>query len=184
MKRMEVTPQKIGENTFYLKPFPAFVAANLSGELAALITPMLGSLAPLLGKNGDGDKRTNSETATDVLDMDVEEALPALSTAFSALTGDKIERLMGKLLIDNRNISVECEETNWEVKQMNRDLADEIFCGDVQDMFTLCWYVIKLNFSGFFKKLGAQFGSLLERLPADTPSTADGETSTSRGSQS
>lgn len=178
MKRMEVTEQKIGEKTFYLKPFPAFVAANLSGELAALITPMLGSLAPLLGSiNDDGEKRTGGSD-TDILDMDIADAIPAVSRAFSSLTGDKLEQLLNKLLIDNKNISVECEETNGEVKRLDKDLANEIFCCEVQDLYILCWYVIKLNFGGFFKKLGTRFGGLKERLSEMVPSTSGGETST------
>ena len=35
---------------------------------------------------------------------------------------------------------------------------DELFCGEVEDMFVLMWYVIQVNFSGFFKKLAARFG--------------------------
>ena len=37
MKQMEVTEKKIGDNTFYIKPFPAFVAVNISGDLASVV---------------------------------------------------------------------------------------------------------------------------------------------------
>ena len=59
---MKFTEKQIGENTFYIKPFPAFVAANISGDLAAVITPMIGSLAPLFAdQKGEGrmTKRTS-----------------------------------------------------------------------------------------------------------------------------
>lgn len=174
MKQMEVTEKTIGENTFYLKPFPAFTAVNISGELAAILTPMLGSLVALVGGSSNGEKSTE-EKAESVMDIDVEDALPVLSNAFSSLSGDKFERLMKKLLIDHKNISVECEATDGKVKPLTMELANEVFCGDVQDMYILCFEVIKLNFSGFFKKLGAQFGNLQGLLQKKTPSTDDGE---------
>lgn len=164
MKRMEVTEKQIGENTFYLRPFPAFTAANISGELASLITPMISGLAPVFaGKSMD-----------QVMTMEMEDAMPAFSDAFSALSGDKVERMMKKLLVDHENISVDIPETG-KTEVLNLDLANEVFCGDVQDMFLLCFEVIKINFSGFFRKLGAQFGDLRGLMKMGSPSTESTE---------
>lgn len=164
MKRMEVTEKQIGENTFYLRPFPAFTAANISGELASLITPMISGLAPVFaGKSMD-----------QVMTMEMEDAMPAFSDAFSALSGDKVERMMKKLLVDHENISVDITETG-KTEVLNLDLANEVFCGDVQDMFLLCFEVIKINFSGFFRKLGAQFGDLRGLMKMGSPSTESTE---------
>ena len=44
--------------------------------------------------------------------------------------------------------------------------ADELFCGDLQDMYQLAIKVIQLNFKGFFKKLAAQSGLDLEKVGA------------------
>lgn len=173
MKQLETTEKRIGDSIFYIKPFPAFVAANISGDLAALITPLLGGLAPLLG-NGTAQNG-------DVMDMDVSDVLPSLTEAFSSLSGDKFERLMKKLLIDHKNIAVVNEETtNGEVQLMSYDLANEVFCGEVQDMYILCWEVIRLNFKGFFKKLGTRFGGVIQAITqkTGTPSTANGESLT------
>ena len=52
MKRMETTEKVIGENTFYIRPFAAFTAANISGEVIAVLSPVLGGLAPLFGDMG------------------------------------------------------------------------------------------------------------------------------------
>lgn len=160
MKLLEVTEKRIGENTFYLKRFPAFTAANLSGELSALIAPMLTALAPLVG-----------EKTTDVMNLDMDKVAPALTSAFSSLSGDKFESLMKKLLIDSRNISVDNPETG-RTEILTMDLANELFCGDVQDMFLLCFEVIRVNYGGFFRKLGAQFGDLLGHLMT-TPSSGN-----------
>ena len=167
MKQMNVTEKRIGENAFYIKPFPAFTAANLSGELASILAPVLSSLAPLFG-DGDGD----------VMDMDIEKALPSVGAAFSGISGDRFEKIMKKLLIDNRNISVEGEATENEVKLLSYDLANEIFCGDIDEMYILCFEVIKLNFGGFFKKLGTQSGSLKDFVQKKIPSTKSTESST------
>lgn len=176
MKQMEVTEKKIGDSTFYIKPFPAFVAVNISGELASVLSPLLGGVAALVGSSNE--EEGSEDKPKNIMDVDVEDALPALTSAFSSISGDKFERLMKKLLINNKNISVECEATDGEVKLLDYDLANEVFCGDVQDMYILCFEVIRLNFKGFFKKIGVQFGSLKELLQKKAPSTKNGETST------
>lgn len=171
MKQMEVTEKRIGENAFYIKPFPAFVAANLSGELVALLAPILGSLAPLFGTD-----------EANVMEVELGDALPSLSKAFSSLSGDKFERIMRKLLIDSKNISVEGEATDNEVKLLSYDLANEVFCGEIEEMYLLCFEVIKLNFGGFFKKLGTQSGSLQGMLQKMVPGMNNTEPSTSKDS--
>ena len=52
------------------------------------------------------------------------------------------------------------------------------------DMFILCYEVIKLNFKGFFKRVGIQSGSLIDKLRKGTPTSENGETSTSDASAS
>ena len=168
MKQMEVTEKKIGESTFYIKPFPAFTAANISGELASIFTPIIGSIAPLLGGAADGN--------VNIMDAEIDQALSAVTNAFSGLSGEKFESLMKKLLIVNKNISVEnAEATDGECKLLTYDLANEVFCGEVQDMYMLCFEVIKLNYKGFFKKLGARFGNLQGLLEKVSPSLASSE---------
>ena len=45
------------------------------------------------------------------------------------------------------------EDGNQHAERLTSDLVNEIFCGEVQDLFILCFYVIRLNFNGFFKKI-------------------------------
>lgn len=151
MKQMEITMKKIGDTKFYIAPFPAFTSARISGNLASVIAPILGGFAPML-KGVDGN---NTE---DIMSKDMDEMLPVLTDAFSHLEGEKLESLMKQLLIDYKNISYEDED--GETEQLTFDAANEIFCGEMQDMFILCWEVIKLNFSGFFKKISSQSGNL------------------------
>lgn len=168
MKRMEATEKVIDGNVFYIRPFGAFTAANISGELSAVVAPILGTLGPLIGEikpemeDGTDSTKTMEEkaenAAADILNMDIEEAMPVLTSAFSSISGDKFEHLMKRLLVDYQNISVEGEATDGTTKILNKDLADEIFCGELQDMVILCFEVIKVNFGGFFKKLANRSG--------------------------
>lgn len=167
MKRMETTEKVIGENTFYIRPFSAFTAANISAELTSVLSPMVGSVGAMIGKV-DASSAEDSVDLVDIMNLDIEKALPALAAAFGSLSGDRMEKLMLRLLVDNKNIAVEGEATDGRTVQMSKDLADEVFCGEVQDMFILCYEVIKVNYGNFFKKLVARFG----RQQADTETEA------------
>lgn len=146
MKQLEPIKEKVGEIDFYITPFPAFKAANMTGELASVLAPLLGALAPMVA-NGAG-----------LLDIDASAAAEAMMGCTS-INGDKLEKLMRKLLLGG-HIVAECEneEGEMEPQRLTSEIADEIFCGNVQDMFVLCFHVIKLNFNGFFKRLAAQSG--------------------------
>lgn len=159
MKRTEVTEVSISDHNFYLTPFPAFKATNIAGELAVLLVPIVSALIPLAGGEDDEGK-----AKLNINDFTMEQAVPALSKAFSTVSGDKFEALIKRLLIENNNVAVEGEATNGKTERLTKDLADEIFCQDVFGMLALCWEVIKLNFAGFFAKLGTQSGSLGEAL--------------------
>lgn len=147
LRQMEPAAAKVGGMKFYITPFPAFKAANLTGELASVLAPLLGVLAPLVKEDGG-----------DLMDIDVGTAAQAMSGC-TAISGDKMERLMQKLLLGG-HITVEApnEEGEIEPQRLDMDLANELFCGEVQDMFSLCFHVIKLNFNGFFRKFAGLSG--------------------------
>lgn len=125
-------------------PFGAFTAANLSGELGSMLGPVIGSIAPLVA-----DKKIS-------LDDDVATAAPQLATAFSSLSGEKLERLMKKLIC-SKNIV-----TKTDGEWLTEEMADEIFCGKVDEMFQLAFFVLRENFGGFFEKAGSLFGKLTQ----------------------
>lgn len=141
LKQMEKSKQNVGGVEFYISPFPAFKAANLTGELASVLAPLLGVLAPLVGDGKNG-----------LMDIDVSKAADAISGC-SNIDGDKLEKLMQKLLLGGHIVAeIENERGEVEPKRLDKDTVNEMFCGDVQDMFVLCFHVIKLNFNGFFKR--------------------------------
>ncbi len=161
MKQLEPKQVQVNNNTFYIFPFPAFKAANMSGQLISLVTPMLASLAPMINQNGNA------------LDTDLDKAAPLIASSFSALSGDKLEDMLKKLLLGG-NITVEVP--NQQAVRLDEDTANEIFTGDTQDMFVLAFEVIKLNYAGFFTKVASQFGiqkGVLEKATTTLKSTVD-----------
>ena len=153
-KQMEPAVQQIGSNTFYIYPFPAFVSANLSGEIIALLTPMIASIASVVGENKNEEKS--------IMDMEINEVAPHIVGAFSSLSGDKVERLLRKLLLAN-NIGV-LPDGESDAKWLNEDICNMLFCGSTQDMFILAFYVIKVNYAGFFEKIESLPGSAKDIL--------------------
>lgn len=148
MKTNEPVHVIIGEREYHIFPFPAMKSANLSGELAGMLLPIFGSFTPLAAKlKGEEDSK--------ILDSDLSEIAPLIADAFKNFSGDKVEAFLRKFLLA-KNITVEMG--NGKVEYLTEDVANEIFCGETQDMFILVFHVIKVNFSGFFKKLAAQFG--------------------------
>lgn len=173
MKLHESTQVTISGNHFYIFPLPAFAAANLSGDILSLLAPVISGIAPAM---------TSSSPETNV-----EEILPSISTAFNALSGDRLETLLRKMLIDGKRITVETED-NPDGARLDQDLINELFCGNVQDMYILAYHVIRVNYSGFFKKLSSRFGGVIKRMAAQTPSdstensTQDSSTNSNSGS--
>lgn len=155
LKQMEPTKETVGGYNFYIRPFAAFKAANLTGELASVLAPLLGALAPLVSDQKEGS----------LMDVDAAQAAEALSNCTN-ISGDKMEKLMQKLLLGG-HIVVELpdEEGKTKAERLDMDIANEIFCGEVQDMFILCFHVIKLNFNGFFKKIAGLSGKAGSAVP-------------------
>lgn len=171
MKQMEYTKKKIGENTFYIKPFGAFPAAYVSAELSKTLAPAIGSLAPIIG--GDEELEEGKDFNFDIGKMEMKDVLPVLTNALGSLSGDSFEQLLYLLLVKHKNITIKGEATDGETEILDMDRANEVFCGELQDMLILCVEVIKVNYSGFFKKIAGRFGDLqksteTQTLPSDT----------------
>lgn len=157
MKMQDPVKVTVGGRDFYIRPFSAFKAANISGEVVKVVVPILGAVLPAFG----------TKDVSQVMDEDVSELAPAITKSFDALTGDKCEKLLRDLLVKNDNIAVNFD---GETTRLTEDIANEIFCGEVQNMYILAFHVIKANYGGFFKKLGVQSGSAAELLQKMTKS--------------
>lgn len=199
MKAMEVTQKTIDDYTYYIRPIPAFPAAGLSAELLNFLSPIVGGLVPIIGsvvgsgigdkiaQSNDGSKKDGSTLTDEELleimgNIDIESIMPSIQTALDGLDGNRTEALMRKLLITYGNVYVEGEATDGNSKQLDNGLANAVFCGDVQNMYVLCFYVIQVSFKGFFKKLLNRFG-LLEKIPQQIKTSKNTEISMSQPSQ-
>lgn len=153
LKQLEPIVETVGDYKFYITPFPALKAANMTGELASLMLPLFGALAPLV-KDGDSEKKENSRKKENgLMDIDAGEAAAAIASSLT-IDGNKMEKLIQKFLLGGHiTVELEDEDGDTEGYRLDEDLLNEIFCGEVQDMFILCFYVIRINFSGFFGKL-------------------------------
>lgn len=149
MKQQDATEVVVNDNHYFIRPFPAFRAANISGEVIKVIIPIIGSVLPFVTANGDAS----------ALDADLATIAPEITKAFESLSGDAVEKLLRNLLIKGNNIAV---DINGETKPLTEDLVNELFCGEVQDMYILAFHVIKINYGGFFGKLGTQSGKVAE----------------------
>ncbi len=155
LKQMEAEHVSIAGMDFHIYPFPAFKAANISGEIATVLSPVLGALLPLISGAKEGQEDNGDDS---LLDLDAKKAAAAIMQC-NSLNGDRMEQLMRKLLLGG-HIVVETEDERGEIRpqKLNADLTDEIFCGRVQDMFAVCFHVIRINYNGFFRKPGGPSG--------------------------
>lgn len=170
LRQTEPKKETIGDYNFYIKPFPAMVAANLTGDLASLLTPVLAALLPLVGSDKGAEE--GGEGDGGLMDVDVDQAAASMAKSMDGFSGKKVESMMKKLLIAYKNVAVELpvededgvETGEYDQEILDMDIANEIFCGDVQDMFILAFCVIRLNFNGFFKRLAGPSGKAGEAL--------------------
>ena len=158
MKQMEPKDITVQGMQFHVFPFPAFKAANISGELAALIAPILGGLAPMLGGGTENP-----------LDIDAEKAVPAITGALNTLSGDKVEEILKKLLVTGQNITVDID---GKTVYLTESLANELFCMEAQGLYMLAFEVVRCNFGGFFAKLGSLSGSAAGKVKQLTANAA------------
>lgn len=174
MKQFESVEKNIQGTTFYIRPFGAFTAANLSGELGKILMPFLGAVAPaVLSTLSDGKGEVSDGKS--LFDIDSEEIIPDVMNAFSNVSGDQLERLLKKLLATHKNISYLREDGKAII--LNEDMANELFCGSTQGLFLLAFEVIRVNFNGFFGNLGNQSGAVSKLVKKVVPSMESMESS-------
>lgn len=173
------TPVIIGDATFYIYPFSAFTAANITGDLTSILVPILASLAPaVLGALTSEDSSSDDS----IFDMDISTATPNLVSALSAVDGNTLEKLLRKLLVKHQNISYETFDDKT-VRWLDDNAVNELFTGELADMLLLAAEVLKLNFKGFFKKLGSQYGVQIEAAMSKLGFKKTTDTSTEADSQ-
>lgn len=173
-RMIQPTKRDIGKFTFYIYPLPAFTAANLSTEVVSLLSPLAGSIAGAFKTSGDSSSKDDSAEKKSLMDMDINEAAPYIAGAFSHLSADKVEKLIRALLLGG-NVAV-CEAESSDAEYLTEDKCNEVFRGNVQNMFVLAFYVLRENYGDFFVNIGSRSGDAIEAVkkmisPDMAPST-------------
>lgn len=161
-KLMEATHVSYNDVEYAIFPFPAMVATGIAGDLAKYIGPIVSALAPLV--SGDLKSTTVDEMGTEILgnvmQRQVDELVPVLQSAFSALDGKSLQKVVSSLLTTNGNINYEYVDDNGRAvtKRLTASTMDELFIGNLDVMLKLCIDVVRVNYSGFFGNLLSQSG--------------------------
>lgn len=143
----------IGENTFFIRPFPPFEAIAILGDLQKLLGPALGKAAASL----QGGSVESKET---LLNRKVDAAM--LGAAFEKLAdtvdGSKLQAACKKLL-NQHYIAVQTPDDS-EPYRLTEGKINEVFLANLGDMFILIGNVLAVTYGDFFGKLTGLTGKL------------------------
>lgn len=167
MKRqMEPHKVAIGQVEYAIYPFSAFDAAEISGDLANFLSPLVAGIVPVIGVvanstlGEDASEAKAQRAIAALLEEDVQSYVPVIMTTLKAVDGNSLKVILKKLLVEYKNIACEYRDENGKVVQtvLTEDVANQVFVGGLDEMVMLAIEVVKVNFSGFFRKLLARFG--------------------------
>lgn len=156
LKQHEATRVNYDGIDFAIFPFPAMKAACISGDLVKFLTPVIGGLLPAFKGGVDGEKALSS-----LLQMDMSDLMSMVQIITASLDAGTIEKLLSELLTDSGNVSCEYRDDKGKAVKtvLTKDVADEIFVGNLDSMLMLAVDVVKLNYGDFFTKLLGRFGN-------------------------
>lgn len=133
----------IGENVYYIKRFPPFLALEILGDLqkqfaGPLIAQLDGKEAP---KNADGNVVLDAESANKMMQ--------SFANLSNKLDGKTLREIAEKLLTEN-NVSV---AINGDDPIKFNKQAQGLALENVADIITLCWEVLKFNYAEVIARL-------------------------------
>lgn len=153
----KVTEFKQNGNVFYIRPMNPFLSLRLLGDLQKLVAPVVGNIFAAFGDKKDKKKDEKQEVAEaeskeekGLFDRDFDMA--AVEKTFTAIAehidGDKIEKMCSRIL-DKDYIAVSID--GREAEPLGRAQLNELFTGNITDMFILVVEVLKVNYQDFTK---------------------------------
>lgn len=139
--------------SFFISPFPVFIAARITAQLSKVLSPILGGVIALLGSEDETGEDTEKDLSENVV-----AAIPAFTAAMQGLSPVEFEKLARELLVNSRNIAFKNQDyPNGEI--LTEDAVNAIFAGNTQNMYILAFHVIKENYGGFFGKFKIPSGN-------------------------
>lgn len=137
--RFDVKNKKIGENTFYVRPLPPLTALRLYGDLQKTLTA---SLRGGLTTKGESDSITETLLNSDI---NIGNIIAQLGANFN---GEVLTQFTERLL-DKDYVSVK-PKGETEAVVLDEQMVNELFTGNILEMFKLEFFVIEVNFGDFF----------------------------------
>lgn len=136
LAKFETKNKKIGDNVFYVCPFPPFQALELLGDIQAVVTTaMKDSISAV-------DKESES-----VLDAKIN--IGVIIAGFGKnLTGNVLVKFANRM-IDAEYVSV-MQKGEDEAVKLTEALANNLFSAKLTDMLKLLYFIIEVNYSDFF----------------------------------
>lgn len=146
-------------------PFPARRAIQLKVRLAKAIGPAIAELIPALGalgKDDPGDAKDQDAKAD--VEASTEAALSAFPKAMACLAENLGEEEFTQTILDLMELS------SRDDTQITPEYFDTAFAGNFAEMYKAIWFILKVNYSDFFKGLGASdIGRSLKALLPASP---------------
>lgn len=133
----------VGSQSFTVMKMNAFEANALLLRIKNIALPVIGGLQKAMPKSGEGS----------ILDAEIGDVANVLC---EHLNEEVMESIVFPMFKNSRVASVEKKIVIDGPTPMNMCFTVD----DLSDFYVLVWEVLKLNFTPFFQKLAANFGSL------------------------
>lgn len=138
----------IGENTYYITRFPPFKALEILGDLQKQFAgPLISQL--------DGKESAKDADGNVILDSEAGNKLMNSFASLSAKLDGKTLREIAERLLTKENINV---SINGEPERKFDAAAQGLALESVADIITLCWEVLKFNYSEVITRLSSPIG--------------------------
>ena len=142
LANVEIKEKEIGENVYFVRPFPPQKSLELLGDLQAVVTS---SLDTAVDKKDDIESNTEEES---VLDRNIN---------IGAIISGVGKNLKGPVLVNFANriinkdfISIKRPSDETPVK-LEKNISDNIFAGRLKEMIQLMYFVLEVNYADFFE---------------------------------
>ena len=157
--KQKTTEIKIDDNVFYIQRLDPLSAIDLMVEVkdifAGVADDSVGVLVDLATKYDGNIFDANSSTAI----------IPILIKAIKRLDKETVRWLINELLFKSKKVSFKFDGKG-QAEPLDNDSLNTIFDDELQNIFILCAYVLKVNFGSFFGKLPTLFGDLMAEAKA------------------
>lgn len=139
---------------FYIRAMNPFEALKLQGDLAKLISPIIGKVGKAFSQ---GKSETEKVSISSILESDFSGGLEGVFNAIAEnIDGDKLAVYMRRIL-EPRYVAYQTV-TMDNPKQLDESCYMEVFSGNLSGMYLLAWEVLKHNFGDFFSRFSSLSG--------------------------